>query len=406
VRRRSRGSRRDRIVHHRDRADEVHAAAPAGAVAVAILDVTGSDRSNCRLVSYDPFDRGPSPVGVRTLHFSDPARGGRPLPLEVWYPATDAHRGADLEVSSQDSYEVLPGFPAVTQEAVRDAAPRPGSYPLVMFSHGFGGHRRQSTFLCTHLASHGYVVAACDHTGNTLLDVAQLTLMTRSGTPIPDTDEIVGEFIAARPADVVTVIDQLVDGAAPELRALIDAQRIGMMGHSFGGWTTLAVTSRDHRIRAALPLAPAGGASWMPVELLRAALDFEWGREVPTLFLVADRDTLLPLDGMHELLARTPSQRKRMVVIENTDHMHFCDRAAEVHEMFRMMPPPGAFEEAARRVPPISELSPPEHSYLCIRGLGLAHMDATLKAHEGAAQLLEGDVPGALARRGVRVAVH
>jgi len=34
----------------------------------------------------------------------------------------------------------------------------------------FGGHRRQSTFFCTHLASHGYVVAAADHTGNTTLE--------------------------------------------------------------------------------------------------------------------------------------------------------------------------------------------------------------------------------------------
>ena len=26
------------------------------------------------------------------------------------------------------------------------------------FSHGFGGHRRQTTHFCIHLASHGYVV--------------------------------------------------------------------------------------------------------------------------------------------------------------------------------------------------------------------------------------------------------
>ncbi len=357
-------------------------------------------------MSYDPFSRGASAVGVRTLDLSDLARDGRLLPLEVWYPASDAHRGADQVAPTQDSYEVLPGFPAVTQDAVRDAAPRPGSYPLIMFSHGFGGHRRQSTFLCTHLASHGYVVASCDHTGNTLLDVAQFAMMARSGTPIPDTDEMVRDFIAARPADVTHAIDRLLDGVASDLRPLIDAERIGMMGHSFGGWTTLVVTARDRRIRAAVPLAPAGGSSWMPVEALRSALDFEWGREVPTLFLVADRDSLLPLDGMRELLAATPSQRKRMVVMENTDHMHFCDRAAEVHEMFRMMPPPGAFEEAARRTPPIGELSPPEQAALCIRGLGLAHMDATLKAHEAAAQLLEGDLRRALAERGVRIAVH
>ena len=39
-----------------------------------------------------------------------------------------------------------------------------------MVSHGFGGHRRQSTHFCTHLDSHGYVVAAPDHLGNTTME--------------------------------------------------------------------------------------------------------------------------------------------------------------------------------------------------------------------------------------------
>src|SRR5438067_620679 len=42
---------------------------------------------------YDPFARGPFPVGVRTLHLS---RGARELPCELWYPATPANFGLDL----------------------------------------------------------------------------------------------------------------------------------------------------------------------------------------------------------------------------------------------------------------------------------------------------------------------
>src|SRR4029450_14149963 len=91
---------------------------------------------------HDPFSRGPSPGGVRPIPLTDGARAGRLLPLEVWYPATDAHRGADLDAATQDTYDVLPGFPPVTQDAVRDGARRPGSYPLGMFLHGFGGPRR------------------------------------------------------------------------------------------------------------------------------------------------------------------------------------------------------------------------------------------------------------------------
>ena len=353
-------------------------------------------------MTYDPFARGPYPVGVRTQSTTDTTRD-RSLAIEIWYPASDAYRGQDVSDPGRDRYELLPGFPAPSQDAVRGAAPRSGTYPLVLFSHGFGGHRRQSTFLCTHLASHGYVVAAVDHTGNTVIDIMQMVLQVQSGAPVPELTDMLKPFIDARPADVRYVLDQLLGGAIADLTPLIDRERIGMSGHSFGGWTTLMVAGRDRRIRAALPLAPAGGWVQLPINPLADALDFAWGRDVPTLYLVAERDSLLPLRGMHELFEKTRSP-KRMAVLKNADHMHFCDRIDEIHEMFRMMPPPGAFAEAAKLVPPISELAPPEHGYLFVRGLGLAHMDAALKGDGGAAEFLA-NVQPALAARGVAVEV-
>jgi pimeloyl-ACP methyl ester carboxylesterase len=336
---------------------------------------------------------------VRTFDATDSSRN-RLLPIEVWYPATDAQRGRDVAEGSRDCYELLPGFPAVTQDAVRDAAPRSGSYPLVLFSHGFGGHRRQSTFLCTHLASHGYVVAAVDHTGNTVVDVMQMMLEAQSGATGLEALDSLPRFIDARPADVAFMLDQLLADAVPEVAALIDPTRIGMAGHSFGGWTTLMVAARERRVRAALPLAPAGGPiPALPNNPLVDALDFDWGRDVPTLYLVAERDSLLPLPGMHTLLEQTQGS-KRMAVLKNADHMHFCDRIEEIHELFRMMPPPGAFAEMAKQVRPIGELAPAEHGYLFVRGLGLAHMDAALKQDAGANELLA-NAGAALAARGV-----
>jgi dienelactone hydrolase len=351
-------------------------------------------------MAYDPFVRGPHPVGVRSDQLADPARDGRSVGVEVWYPATDAHAG-----DPTDAYELFPGLEAVPQDAVRDATPRAGRHPLVLFSHGFGGHRRQSTFLCTHLASHGYVVASCDHTGNTVFDVMQEAMRVRSGGPKPDTIATLQAYIDHRPADVRLVLDRVLDGSLGGVGEHVDASRIGVTGHSFGGWTTLAVTRADDRIRAALPLAPAGGPSPLPTNPLGDALDFDWGRHVPTLYIVADRDTLLPLDGMLALRARTPGQ-PRMVVLENTDHMHFLDRAEQMHELFRLMPPPGLFEAIAKKVPPIGQLAPPDHAYRAVRGLGLAHMDASLKANPDAARLLAGDVPGLLAEQGIRISMQ
>jgi dienelactone hydrolase len=356
-------------------------------------------------MTYDPFTRGLSPVGVRTVNTTDSARQ-RPLTIEVWYPATEAHAGQDMADPTRDAYDLLPGFQPVTQDAVRDAAPRPGAYPLVAFSHGFGGHRRQSTFLCTHLASHGYVVAAIDHTGNTMADMIQMVMQVQLGGALPDAIQLLGEFVQLRPEDIQFMIDSILGGGAGEdVASSVTPELIGMSGHSFGGWTTLAVTARDRRIRAALPLAPGGGsADSLPVEVMRNSLDFNWGRDVPTLFLTAEHDSILPLQGMHELLERTQS-RKQMVVLKNSDHMHFCDRVEEVHELFRLMPPPGDFERLAKNVRPIGELCPGEHAYRFVRGLGLAHMDAHLKGNEAAASLLAGDVRAMLAERGVSVDV-
>lgn len=350
--------------------------------------------------SYNPFSRGTNPVGVTTLDLMDGSRS-RPLPTEVWYPATAEFAGRDTDDATRDHYEVLEGFPPAAQDAVRDADRAQGCFPLVIFSHGFGGHRRQSSHLCTHLASHGYIVASGDHTGNTIVDMARITMELMGGGEMPDPVTMITEMIEARPRDAVFVIDSMLSG---DMKDAIDADRVGMTGHSFGGWTTICATARDQRIRAAMPLAPAGGSAPLPVNPLAESIDFNWGRDVPTLYLVADKDTLLPLPGMYELLEATPA-RKKMVILDNSDHMHFCDNVEATHEMFRTMPPPGPLEEIAKQVPPASEFVPGEHAYEYLRGLGLAHMDAHLKQHSDAAAWLDGDLEGALKERGVSVSI-
>ncbi len=351
-------------------------------------------------MAYDPFPRGPLPVGVRTLHATDATRANRPLPIELWYPADERYAGRDTAPEGRDTYEPIPGLPPVHQNAVRDAEAARGTYPLVAFSHGFGGHRRQSTFLCTHLASHGYVVAAVDHTGNTALDVLQSALAAQAAGRQREALEDVHELVAARPRDVDVAIGEAVR-ASRDLGLEVDEERIGVTGHSFGGWTALTFTARDPRVASVVALAPAGGAGSLGGEHLGPVLELDWGREVPALFLVADRDTLLPLESMRDILERTPGP-KRMVVLENADHLHFCDRIEEVHEMFRAMPPPGEFARVAGQIRPITELCPAEHAYAFVRGLGLAHFDATLKRIEAATALFERELEAALAGRGIR----
>jgi dienelactone hydrolase len=188
------------------------------------------------------------------------------------------------------------------------------------------------------------------------------------------------------------------------MATLIDPSRIGIAGHSFGGWAALAIPAMDNRIGAVLALAPGGSFQPRP-GIIPATLTFAWERDVPTLLLVAERDTLTPLTGMYELFARTPAT-KHMVMLRAADHFHFCDRVEQVHERARALLRAGDTAWMAEAMPPIGELCPGEHAHLCVRGLGLAHMDAVLKGHEGARRLLASDLEALLAARGVDVIVH
>src|SRR5262245_23881465 len=110
-----------------------------------------------RTDAYDPFVRGRFPVGVRTIEALDTARD-RTFPCEIWYPAASQHTGQDIAIETQDVFTIASRNTTRSQMAVRDAVSKSGTYPLILFSHPSGYHRRAATFLCTHLSSHGYVV--------------------------------------------------------------------------------------------------------------------------------------------------------------------------------------------------------------------------------------------------------
>lgn len=361
------------------------------------------------MTDYNPFLRGIYPVGTRSFEWTDASRN-RTLPVDVWYPATAQHLGEDLADATRDHYEVMPGMPEVTQDAVRDANAEIGPFPLIVFSHGFGGDKRQSTFFCTHLASHGFVVAAMDHVGNTTAD------MLASAAAPEDPNEM-STFIEDRPFDASFVVDRMLAGDGG---VSVDAGRIGMSGHSFGGWTTLMTVGRDERVGAALPLAPAGGISrdnkGNPVSSpLSDALNLDWPRAVPTLYLVADLDSVLPLSSMQDLNDQT--ENARSVVLVNADHFHFADRVEESHDGFKMMAEVMAasaegkdsdsitqMSAAVALMKPSSELCPGEDAYAFVCGLGLAHFDAHLRQDPGAKPMITGDLVALLAERNIKVA--
>ena len=287
-------------------------------------------------MAYDPFAPGRFKVDRVEARMTDTSRDGRVLPIDVWFP-----------------------------EKTRDKR------PLLAFSHTSGGDRRQASYLCRHLASHGYVVATVDHTDNTAADVA-----ARAGSvPLPPdrVDELVSRYIADRVPDIRLLIDEQADTFAH----LVDTGRIGLIGYSFGGWAVLATPEQDDRVRAIVAMAPAGNSKPLP-GIIPAMLTFDWRSEVSTLFLVAERDRFTPIAGQYELLERAPGP-KRMFILRDADHGHFGDEITD----------PGATAE---------------HAHLFTRGLAVAHFDAVLGSRPDAAAFLDRAVD-MLRQRGVAAAL-
>jgi predicted dienelactone hydrolase len=309
--------------------------------------------------AYDPFGAGPFAVGVRSVDLVDRARGRR-FPCDVWYPQANVRR----------------------------------PLPLVVFSHLSGGSRRSSTFLCTHLAGHGYVVAALDHS-----EVVAPELAGAPGESASARARRVAAIVASRVPDVRFLLTCLLDdgsggtgddGGFGGLRLdglRLDGLKVAVVGHSFGGWTALSTPEFEQRIRSVVALAPGGSSRPRP-GILPVEVSFAWGRDVPTLFLAGDEDVMTPLEGVVELFQRTPAT-KRMFVVKGADHLHFVDDVEQAHESLRQSALPGeaAWIPAAMR--PLAELCPPERAHETIRGLTLAHLDTTLRNDHAARDFLE-----------------
>lgn len=108
--------------------------------------------------------------------------------------------------------------------------------PVVVISHGFIANRVDFRELAEHLASHGIVVAALEHPGSN-----DQRLETFLGGNINELVEP-REFVD-RPADVTLLLDELqrLNESEGDYTGQFNLQQVGMIGHSFGGYTALAL---------------------------------------------------------------------------------------------------------------------------------------------------------------------
>ena len=143
----------------------------------------------------------------------------RSLRVALWYPSNDSS-GTDIK------YQDIFAAPNVWKDADTVAGP----HPVMIYSHGHQGYAEASGRLMAHFASHGWMVAAPDHTDNTTWDGPQRST----------------EIYYQRPLDISATLDYLGNLPASDPLSGNKTDEVIALGHSFGGYTTFALAGAEY----------------------------------------------------------------------------------------------------------------------------------------------------------------
>lgn len=236
-----------------------------------------------------PSPSGPETIGTFTVRLADAERPeeygerpGRPrrFVAQVWYPAIPSEDAEPLPWS--EDWEVVTAGLAermrvpswflghtryTMSHAYPDLAPARGSFPVVIYSHGWRGFRTVAVNQVETLVSNGYVVIAPDHTYGAVATRIGDEAVGYDPGALPSEEEVgrdaflaaAGELISTFAGDVIAILDALEEGSEGPLSGITDitdTDRIGVYGHSAGGGAAIVVCLVDERCQAVLALDP------------------------------------------------------------------------------------------------------------------------------------------------------
>jgi predicted dienelactone hydrolase len=116
----------------------------------------------------------------------------------------------------------------------------PTPAPLMIVSHGLGADRKNFASLAQHLASHGFAVAVLDHPGSNSQKLRDL--LSGAAKELIEPSELID-----RPLDVSYLLNELQRLSQPKslFPNRFNLQQVGMLGHSIGGYTALALAGSE-----------------------------------------------------------------------------------------------------------------------------------------------------------------
>ena len=117
----------------------------------------------------------------------------------------------------------------------KPTVPGKDKIPVVIVSHGFASRPEDFTTVAKVLASYGFFVAVPQHPGSDLQQARSFLNGTTS--KVFEVQEFTN-----RPKDISYVIDELERRNPGEYQSRLELKKVGILGHSLGGYTALAVS--------------------------------------------------------------------------------------------------------------------------------------------------------------------
>ena len=258
-------------------------------------------------------DREPGPyaVGVTRRTFvraSSTTDKPRYLNTVIWYPADASAESAPRNGMLSAPLDAVPA---------RSAAP----YPVILYSHGSGVQPWSSSFMTSHLASYGFVVIAPPHPGNTA-DTCPVPCIPSN----PSQVAALADSAANRPDDIGFALDQALSLSATNdalLAGLLDGNRVGITGQSFGSNSTvIPLVARNGRFLAGIATSPGTNAIGLQAASAVAAQVTR-----PLLIMAGALDDNASFPDMQSIFAALPATAAAHVFVafQRGGHFNFED---------------------------------------------------------------------------------
>jgi len=210
-----------------------------------------------------------------------------------------------------------------------------GPYPLLVFSHGYGGSGLSAVFFTEQLAAKGWIVVAPDHHDRysaTRIRSGRNNELDRSGffrharEIVSSSPEDRGKYLY-RLDEMKLTLDGILNHYLFE--KLINKEQIAVGGHSFGGFTALGLCGtikkrHDTRIKAVLLFSTGAGGYLFTEDELRKI----W---IPSMLFMGERERqqyrgTRTMSEISDKIYRSMSPPKYFLEVKGANHFSFNNR--------------------------------------------------------------------------------